>query len=92
MTIFQAVTWRGRECSSAIGEWVQPRQRPAIYAKRGRGSAAIISTHDFFVATKWKDGGGVDVLGFYAVMTVLIGAIFVAVVANSARPLTTTPS
>jgi hypothetical protein len=46
-------------------------------------AAAIIGTHKFFIGAKWKDSDGGDVVAFYVVMTVLIGAIFVAVVANS---------
>jgi hypothetical protein len=43
-------------------------------------AAAIIATHDFFTGAKWKDDQ--EVMAFYVVMTVLIGAIFIAVIAN----------
>jgi hypothetical protein len=43
--------------------------------------AAIMGTHEFFLGEKWK--GNVGDVAFYVVMTVLVGAFAIAVVANA---------
>jgi hypothetical protein len=44
-------------------------------------AAAIMGTHKFFLGEEWK--GDVGEVVFYVVMTVLIGAFAIAVVANA---------
>jgi hypothetical protein len=42
---------------------------------------AIMRSHKFFLGTEWKDD--LEKLVFYAVVTVLVGTVAVAVVANT---------
>jgi hypothetical protein len=44
-------------------------------------AATIIGTHKFFLDDEWK--GDVERVAFYAMMTVLVGAFAIAVVANA---------
>jgi hypothetical protein len=44
-------------------------------------AAAIMGTHKFFLGEEWK--GDVGEVAFYVVMTVLVGAFAIAVVANA---------
>jgi hypothetical protein len=44
-------------------------------------AAAIMGTHKFFIGDAWKDD--TEKLVFYVVMTVLVGAFAVAIVANA---------
>jgi hypothetical protein len=44
-------------------------------------AAAIMGTHKFFLGDEWK--GDVGEVAFYVVMTVLVGAFAIAIVANA---------